>query len=196
MVKNGNNNTVTSLKNDAIVQNFIEDVGLIFEEIGQTRMAGKILGSLLICSPPYLSAAELIELTGGSKASISTITRLLLRIGFLERIVIPGKKQVYFKIKDGIFSELIKERLTITGVMISLIDRGMGIVSRTDRYQYKRLKKIRDLYIYFERELPVMLERWENTQNNKSAAKISKKEYRQGNRSPIKSNSNKTERFK
>jgi len=153
-------------KSSAAVRSFIEDVGLMFEEIGQTRMAGKILGSLLICSPPFLSSSELINITGGSKASISTITRQLLRIGFLERIVIPGKKAVYFKIKDGIFSELLRERLTITKPMVALIDRGIDIVTGLNGYQYERLQRIRRLYLYFERELPVIMERWEELEKS------------------------------
>jgi len=148
---------------------FIEDVGLLFEEMGQPRMAGKILGSLLICHPPYLSATELIEVTGGSKASISTMTRMLVQVGFLEKVGIPGKKKIYFRIKEGSFSELLKDRLSIIKAMVTFAERGMDLVAETDTFQYDRLSDIRDLYVYFGRELPLLLENWEN---NRKARKL------------------------
>lgn len=36
-------------------KHFIEDVGLLLEESGLPRMAGRILGLLLICNPPHQS---------------------------------------------------------------------------------------------------------------------------------------------
>jgi DNA-binding transcriptional regulator GbsR (MarR family) len=151
---------------------FIEDVGLLFEEMGQPRMSGKILGSLLICHPPYLSATELIAFTGGSKASISSMTHLLLQVGFLEKVGIPGKKKVYFRIKEGSFSELLKSRLSIINDMVTLTERGMELVKGTDSTQYGRLGEIRDLYVYFGRELPLLVDRWEKSRRAKYNGRI------------------------
>ncbi|OGO18563.1 MAG: hypothetical protein A2Z02_06450, partial [Chloroflexi bacterium RBG_16_48_7] len=151
---------------------FIEDVGLLFEEMGQPRMAGKILGSLLICHPPYLSATELIAVTGGSKASISSMTRLLVQAGFLERVGIPGKKKIYFRIKEGSFSELLKDRLDIIKAMVGFAERGMELVGKTDSSQYDRLWEIRDLYLYFGRELPLLLDTWEKRSKTRHQGQI------------------------
>ena len=64
----------------------IEELGIIFKEVGLPRMAGRILGWLLICNPPYQSAAELSAVVGGSKGSISSMTRLLIQGGLMERM--------------------------------------------------------------------------------------------------------------
>ena len=48
-------------------QHFVEEVALVFEEIGLIRMAGRILGWLLISNPPYQSADELAEALQASK---------------------------------------------------------------------------------------------------------------------------------
>lgn len=49
-------------------------------------MVGRALGWLLVCEPPEQSAAELAETLQASKGSISTATRVLLRLGFIERV--------------------------------------------------------------------------------------------------------------
>ena len=59
---------------------FIEDIGLYFERLGLPRMAGKILGVLLISDPPAQSITEIGEKLNASKSSISTMSRLLLEV--------------------------------------------------------------------------------------------------------------------
>ena len=45
---------------------FVEDIGLIMEEQGRPRIAGRILGWLLICEPPEQSFADLVAVLGVS----------------------------------------------------------------------------------------------------------------------------------
>jgi DNA-binding transcriptional regulator GbsR (MarR family) len=66
------------------VERFIEELGMQFElEAAAPRMLGRVLGWLLVCDPPEQSAAELAERLQASKGSISTATRLLLRMGMI-----------------------------------------------------------------------------------------------------------------
>ena len=51
--------TITQRQQDQ--QHFVEEVGLLFEHAGLPRMAGRILGWLLICDPPHQSPGELAE---------------------------------------------------------------------------------------------------------------------------------------
>ena len=41
-------------------QQFVEECGLYFEGIGLTRIAGRVIGWLLICDPPYQLQSELV----------------------------------------------------------------------------------------------------------------------------------------
>ena len=65
-------------------KHFVEEVGLFFEQSGMPRMAGRILGWLLISDPSHQTTSELAEVLLASKGSISTMTRLLIRIGLIE----------------------------------------------------------------------------------------------------------------
>ena len=51
---------------------FAEEVGIVFEQTGLPRMAGRILGWLLIAEPPHQSTEQLINALMASKGSIST----------------------------------------------------------------------------------------------------------------------------
>ncbi len=146
-------------------QRFVEEVGLFFEQRGLPRMAGRILGWLLISDPPHQSADELAEALMASKGSISTMTRLLIRIGMVERISLPGQRRDYFLIKPDDWDELIKEGLTRVTAFRSLTERGLELLEGKDPHIRQRLERMRDMYAFFEREFPALIERWEQERN-------------------------------
>ena len=142
-------------------QQFVEDVGIFFEQSGLPRMAGRILGWLLICDTPQQSTSELVEALKASKGSISTTTRLLIRIGLIERFSLPGIRHDYFRIKPGVWHHLIKESQVQTTAMRQLAERGLDLLKNKPPLNCQRLEEMRDVYTFFEREFPALLERWE-----------------------------------
>lgn len=145
-------------------KHFVEDVGLLFEEGGMPRMAGRIVGWLLICNPPYQSLGELTEILGASKASISTMTRLLLQAGLIERIGVPGHRRDHFRLKPDAFYTLIQHNLEEIKNGLQLVERGMALVANQPPERRQRLKQVREMYAFFEREYPRLHERWERRQ--------------------------------
>jgi DNA-binding transcriptional regulator GbsR (MarR family) len=146
---------------------FIEEVGLLFEMVGLPRMAGRVFGWLLISNPPHQSLGELAEALQASKGSISTMTRLLVQIGLIERISLPGQRRDYFRIKLNAWSELSKQRLTQIRAFRQLAERGLELLQGEDPHLLQRLEEMRDMHAFLERELPLMTERWEQ-QRSKS----------------------------
>ncbi len=139
---------------------FIEDVGMLFEVFSLPRMAGRILGRLLVCNPPYQTAGELMTAVSGSKGSISTMTRLLMYSGLVERTGIPGKKGTYYRIKQGSWTEHLRKSLGFLGAMRELAGHGLELMAYDDTQQRQRLQEIYDLYAFLEKEVPILLERW------------------------------------
>ena len=86
---------------------FVEDIGLIMEEQGRPRIAGRILGWLLICEPPEQSFADLVAVLGVSKGSVSAMTRLLLEGGLIERVPVPGDRQTYYQMAPDAWSRVL-----------------------------------------------------------------------------------------
>ncbi|MFC1900460.1 GbsR/MarR family transcriptional regulator, partial [Chloroflexota bacterium] len=66
-------------------QLFAEECGLISEQTGLPRMAGRIFGWLIVAEPPYQSVDQIGKALLASKGSISTSTRLLIQHGLISR---------------------------------------------------------------------------------------------------------------
>ncbi|MBL1174059.1 GbsR/MarR family transcriptional regulator [Pantanalinema sp. GBBB05] len=142
-------------------KHFIEEVGLLFEMVGLPRMAGRVFGWLLISNPPYQSPGELAAVLQASKGSISTMTRLLVQIGLIERISLPGQRRDYFRIKLDAWSELTKQRMAQITAFRRLAERGLELLHDEEPNLRRRLEEMRDMHAFCERELPLMIERWE-----------------------------------
>ena len=142
-------------------KHFIEDVGLLFEESGHPRMAGRIIGCLLISDQPYLSSTELFEILQASKGSLSTMTRFLLQMGLIERVGLPGHRRDYFKIKSGAWTQLVRHAVYELSALRKLAERGLELMEGQDSELKQRLEEARDLFSYMEREYPLLIERWE-----------------------------------
>ncbi len=142
-------------------RHFIEDMGLFFEQGGHPRMAGRILGWLLICDPPHQSAAELAEMLQASKGSISTMTHLLLQMGFIERVAMPGNRRDHFRFKSGAWTEMIRQTVYELTAMRELAERGLKLTISKDPQLQERLNEARDLYAFLEHEYPLLIQRWE-----------------------------------
>lgn len=108
------------------IERFIERAGMLWEEDGLPRIAGRIF-ALSLLSEAALSLDEMAEALGVSKASISTDTRLLERMGFLERITKPGDRKDYYQSTERSFERAIAERIRRMHQLEELIDSGREI---------------------------------------------------------------------
>ena len=140
---------------------FVEEVGLFFDQAGVPRMAGRILGWLLICDPPHQSINELMEVLQASKGSISTMTRLLIQLELVERVSLPGARRDYFRLTSTSWTQLVHGRLFQITALRQLAERGLTLLDEQATESRQRLEEMHDLYAFFERELPLLLERWQ-----------------------------------
>ena len=150
-------------------KHFIEDVGLLFEESGHPRMAGRILGCLMISDQPHLSSTELSEILQASKGSLSTMTRFLLQMGLIERVGLPGRRRDYFQMKSGALTQLVSHVVYELSALRKLAERGLELMKGQDSELKQRLKEAHDLFSFMEREYPLLIERWEK--GHKKASK-------------------------
>lgn len=89
------------------VGQFIEEMGMITQGDGLPRIAGKILGLLLIETGPY-SFAEIAERLEVSRGSVSTNTRLLEGLGLINRVSKKGERGDFFQLADAPYAKLIE----------------------------------------------------------------------------------------
>jgi hypothetical protein len=143
-------------------KHFAEDLALYLEQDGILRMAGRILGWLLVADPPTQSMGELAKALQASKGSISTMTQLLIHLGLVERVSLPGHRRTYYRVDSGAWQRMIMAKMpSITG-MRQLAEHGLELIGPANPQRRQRLEAMRDLYAFFEREMRILLEHWEN----------------------------------
>ena len=143
-------------------RHFIEDFGLYTEQLGFPRMAGRILGWLLISDPPHQSAGQLGEMLGASKGSVSGMTRLLIQIGLVELVSLPGERRDYYRISSNAWANSLKERLEQAHAFRRLAEEGLALLKGSNPQRLLRLEEMQSLYALLEGELPKLLERWQS----------------------------------
>jgi DNA-binding transcriptional regulator GbsR (MarR family) len=142
-------------------QNFVEEVGNAFEQTGLPRMAGRIFGWLLICSPPHQNAEQIGRALLASKGSISTSTRLLIQHNLIERVSLPGVRHDYLRLKTGATGFMIEHGIDGEVRMFrQLTERGLKLIDKDNTESREILKEMNELYHFMERELPLLRKRW------------------------------------
>jgi DNA-binding transcriptional regulator GbsR (MarR family) len=148
---------------------FLEAMGLMFENVGMPRMAGRVFGWLLISDPPLQSSGELVEGLQASKGSVSTTTRLLIQIGLIERVSLAGDRRDYFQIKPNAWTQLTQQQMLRVTAFRRLAEQGLDLLSGSDRQLQQRLREMHEIHAFWERELPQIHQRWEAEQAARAA---------------------------
>ena len=149
-------------------KHFVEEVGIAFEQTGLPRAAGRIFGWLLISDPPQQSVSELTEALMASRGSISSMTRLLIQIGLIDRISLPGVRHEYFHLRPDAWQHMIKHGLEDEITMFrQLAEHGLELLADKNPLTREGLEEMRDIYIFFEREFPALMESWEKERKEK-----------------------------
>lgn len=91
-------------------EQFIERMGLILEADGAPRIAGRVLG-LLLLEPRECSLDDIAEQLQVSKGSVSTNARLLETFGAIEKVTRPGDRRDYYRIADNMHVRIMERRL-------------------------------------------------------------------------------------
>lgn len=149
------------MNNNAPIEHlhFIEDIGLYFEQVGLPRMAGRILGALLISDPPSQSITDLGERLHASKSSISIMARLLMERGLIERVASPMPRRDYYRFKPGGWSIYMRQWLGLMAGLHQITERGLALMAEKPDPLKERLQEAHDLFSNIENEFPSILQK-------------------------------------
>jgi DNA-binding transcriptional regulator GbsR (MarR family) len=140
--------------------NFVDELGLFYEDNGQSRIAGRVLGWLLVCEPEYQSAEDIANILHASRGSISTTTRTLIRAGMVERRTFGGDRRTYYQVRPGAWTAMLEDPKHNITRLRKLTDVGLELLNGESDERRRRLEEMRDLLTFFEREFPTLMERW------------------------------------
>ncbi len=119
---------------------FIENIGLHFEEYGVPRAGGRILGLLLASSRP-VSSEEMSEVLEISRSSVSTNLRTLLMTGLADRVSLPGERSDYYVFSDEAWRATLEIRLDGIKSLHQMAEEGLQGM-RDDHPARARLEEI------------------------------------------------------
>jgi DNA-binding MarR family transcriptional regulator len=137
---------------------YAEEAAMVLAGMGLPLAYGKLMGWLLICMPAAQSGAELSAALGLSKGSVSAGIRMLENTGLVRRVPMPGRRGAFYEMTpDAIMRAASSEKYT---QFRQLMDRGLEVVGGEDAPGAERLRTNRDFYAFLEREIPKLIERF------------------------------------
>jgi DNA-binding MarR family transcriptional regulator len=142
-------------------RHFVEEVALLLEASGLPRASGRVLGRLLVCDPAVQSSAELASYLDASGGAISTSTRQLIQVGLVQRVPGPGSRASHFAVQPDALDRLMAAELARSAMARELMDRGLALYAGAPASRTARLRRMRGLFAFFEREMPALIERWQ-----------------------------------
>jgi len=110
------------------------------------------------------SSGELMAVLKASKGSISTMTRLLIQISLIERVALSGDRRDYFQIKPNAWTEMSRQQQVKIAAFQKLAEQGLALLADAPSEQRQRLQEMYDIYLFWEREWPLLNRRWDEQQ--------------------------------
>lgn len=128
-------------------ESFIERVGLSIESDGLPRIAGRMLGFMVLHGGP-MSFSELAERLQVSRASICTNARILSMLGVIERVSLPGDRQDYYRLAEAPYARLICGYLERKRQMLAIVREAQQALS-TDS-EPERNRRLEEMAVFYE----------------------------------------------
>jgi DNA-binding transcriptional regulator GbsR (MarR family) len=144
---------------------YIEEAGMAFELFGMTRMAGRILGYLIVSDKECVSFNEIMDALKASKGSISGTTKQLITIGFVEPVSLPGDRKTYYRISNLKVGSILKARIQLFLKFADVLDKGRSLKEKNDRVSEWTLE-VSSFYKWFGDEIDLVLQKWEREKEN------------------------------
>lgn len=156
---------------------YIEEVGLFFESLGLTRMAGRIHGYLMVNEKEMVCFDELVESLQASKSTISTNLKSLQQIRFIKAVTLLGDRKTYYSLSPDLdWVEYFEQRVKAMDTMIKIFSRGLEFRSNKDDKPSKWLTQTLEFYEWLADEISTMLKSWEAHRSHKAIKKNKKNE--------------------
>ncbi|RNB81285.1 transcriptional regulator [Brevibacillus fluminis] len=95
------------------VLSFIEEIGLDYERLNLPRIAGRIMGLLLVTTDP-LSSQQIASTLQISLGSVSTNMNLLLQMGVVEKKSLIGDRINYYILASDSIEKEVMDMLSTT----------------------------------------------------------------------------------
>lgn len=147
---------------------FIEDSGLIFEGFGLPRMAGRIMGYLMVTEEERVSFDEFVGVLQASKSSISINVKTLANMRLIKPVSISGSRKTWYTLSPDIsLKEFLERDYQVLVSLNNLITKGVELRSNPHDNTSMQIKEIISFTKWFIKRFPEILSEWEDHKKSK-----------------------------
>jgi DNA-binding transcriptional regulator GbsR (MarR family) len=148
---------------------FVEESGLLFESMGMTRMAGRIIGYLMVSDKEMVSFDELTHVLRASKSSISTSVKQCINVRFVKPVTTPGDRKTYYMLSPDIsWVEIFHRRTQQLIEMLRMLDKGLNLRSNQKDKVSEWIVNAQDFYEWVLDKFTTLLSEWEEHKKGKA----------------------------
>jgi hypothetical protein len=151
------------------MQQFIESLGIYFEHLEMPRIAGRILGLLLVARRP-LTLDDMAAALRVSRGSASTNIRLAVQAGVAELVGFPGDRHDYYRLAGDAWEHHMRRGIKLTSALRRIVEEGLAALEPGDDAAFARLADLHDFCDFSLGELDAMLVRWREHHRSRVAA--------------------------
>lgn len=149
------------------LEQYIEEMGLFYEKLGLTRMAGRILGFLMASDIELLSFDDIVQQLRASKGSISGNINFLLKNQLIEKVMVTGDRKSYYRYSSIDISKEIEEKIITSRLTREMFEKALAINGNPQSAKHQNISELIDFYHFLELELANIGMKWvqERTQS-------------------------------
>ncbi len=148
----------------------IEAFGLMGQEDGVPRIAGRIHGLFLVSEKARWTLSDIAERLQVSRGSVSTNLRLLETMGVLERSALPGDRHAYYRLTADPYASMLERHARQMRKIQGLVGDARNELPRGDESVQTRLA---DMHEFFSRAVDGaerLLDEWRNRHSHRKAS--------------------------
>lgn len=138
---------------------FIETLGLHFEDEGIPRIGGRIMGLLVLADRP-LSLGRIAELLKVSPASVSTNIRNIHTRALVKEISYPGDRRHYYVFSDSSWDSQFQATKKILAEAERIFREGLASAARDNPVRRERMTEACEFFSFFQGVVQSALEQW------------------------------------
>ncbi len=139
----------------------VDEMGVMWEELGEPRIDGRVVGYLMLSNSASVSSAELITALQSSAATISTASRRLADVGFIKRVTAAGQRGHHYRVEEDVWGAFLAGERKYLDRRARFAEQVIEVLGPDDRSPRRRLENMRDYMTWLTTYHRKMLADWE-----------------------------------
>lgn len=141
------------------VDRYVERMGAALADAGLQRLPSRLFAALTADEDGRMTAAELAEGLGVSRASVSGAVRYLTQVGFIHRERERGSRRDVYVVDDDAWLQAMLREDQVYGPMITALDDAVRELEPGSA-RHRRLLLMREFLVFISEEMEGIADRW------------------------------------